>query len=121
MGHRFADIAFTPAVQHLQQQHGSRTQYARLQARGGPNDTLGDTEADFLGAGRQLLPRHGQRNRLAVRAAPRRTTRIPAGAVTDATRVRRLPRQPAVHQRRQRGAQRPRVDHRRGLCHTGAA
>jgi predicted pyridoxine 5'-phosphate oxidase superfamily flavin-nucleotide-binding protein len=48
MSHRFADIAFTPAVQQLQELHGSRAQYARLQARGGPNDTLGEREAEFL-------------------------------------------------------------------------
>jgi len=48
MSHRFADIAFTPAVQQLQELHGSRAQYARVQAHGGPNDTLGGREAGFL-------------------------------------------------------------------------
>jgi predicted pyridoxine 5'-phosphate oxidase superfamily flavin-nucleotide-binding protein len=48
MSHRFADIAFTPAVQQLQEHHGSRAQYARMQAQGGPNDTLGEREAEFL-------------------------------------------------------------------------
>jgi hypothetical protein len=31
MGYRFADIMFTPSVQALQQEHGSRAQYARMQ------------------------------------------------------------------------------------------
>jgi len=48
MSHRYADIAFTPAVQEQQARHGSRAQYARLQANGGPNDALGAREAEFL-------------------------------------------------------------------------
>jgi predicted pyridoxine 5'-phosphate oxidase superfamily flavin-nucleotide-binding protein len=48
MSHRFADITFTPDVQKLQEQHGSRTQYARMQANAGPNDALGAPEAEFL-------------------------------------------------------------------------
>jgi hypothetical protein len=48
MSHRFADIAFTPAVQQLQERYGSRTQYARMQAHAGPNDALGAREAEFL-------------------------------------------------------------------------
>jgi uncharacterized protein len=47
MRHRFADIAFTPAVQALQQRYGSRASYARMQAHGG-NDELGPDEARFL-------------------------------------------------------------------------
>jgi predicted pyridoxine 5'-phosphate oxidase superfamily flavin-nucleotide-binding protein len=47
MRHRFADIAFTPAVQALQQRHGSRASYARMQARAG-HDELGPDEARFL-------------------------------------------------------------------------
>ena len=49
MSHRFADIAFTPNVQQMQERHGSRAQYARMQAGGGPNDALGPREAEFLG------------------------------------------------------------------------
>jgi uncharacterized protein len=49
MAHRFADIAFTPAVQALQERHGSRMQYARMQARGRTNESLGPREAAFLG------------------------------------------------------------------------
>jgi predicted pyridoxine 5'-phosphate oxidase superfamily flavin-nucleotide-binding protein len=48
MSHRFADITFTPAVLALQERHGSRAQYARMQARAGPNDALGEPEAEFL-------------------------------------------------------------------------
>jgi predicted pyridoxine 5'-phosphate oxidase superfamily flavin-nucleotide-binding protein len=47
--HRFAEIAFTPAVQALQERDGSRANYARLQAEGGPNAVLGPREAAFLG------------------------------------------------------------------------
>lgn len=50
MSHRFADITFTPDVQRLQEQHGSRKQYARMQANAGPNDALGAPEAEFLAA-----------------------------------------------------------------------
>lgn len=46
--HRFAEIAFTPAVQALQTLDGSRKQYARVQAEAGPNAQLGTREAAFL-------------------------------------------------------------------------
>jgi predicted pyridoxine 5'-phosphate oxidase superfamily flavin-nucleotide-binding protein len=42
----FAEIAFTPAVQALQEAHGSRAAYARMQARSG--EGLGEREVDFL-------------------------------------------------------------------------
>ena len=45
----FGEIAFTPAVQALQVEHGSRTNYAGMQSRGGP-DGLGESERDFLAA-----------------------------------------------------------------------
>jgi hypothetical protein len=48
MTHRFAEIAFTPAVQEQQLRRGSRTQYARMQAKASPNDALGEPEAEFL-------------------------------------------------------------------------
>ena len=48
MSHRFADIAFTPAVQELQKQHGSRAQYARMQAGGDSEEALGPHETGFL-------------------------------------------------------------------------
>ena len=51
MGHRFAEIAFTPAVKAVQEREGSRASYARLEA-GEPNhDRLGPGEAAFI-AGR---------------------------------------------------------------------
>jgi predicted pyridoxine 5'-phosphate oxidase superfamily flavin-nucleotide-binding protein len=50
MSHHFADIAFTPRVKRLQELHGSRAQYARMEAHTGPNDALGPAEADFLEA-----------------------------------------------------------------------
>jgi predicted pyridoxine 5'-phosphate oxidase superfamily flavin-nucleotide-binding protein len=49
MSHAFADITFTPAVKALQQKHGSRGQYARMQAHAGPAPSLGPREIDFLG------------------------------------------------------------------------
>jgi predicted pyridoxine 5'-phosphate oxidase superfamily flavin-nucleotide-binding protein len=46
----FAEIAFTPAVQALQQAHGSRAMYERMQAAGGPGEGMGAQEADFIAA-----------------------------------------------------------------------
>jgi predicted pyridoxine 5'-phosphate oxidase superfamily flavin-nucleotide-binding protein len=46
----FAEIAFTPAVQVLQELHGSRAQYARMQARAEPDAGLGPRESEFLAA-----------------------------------------------------------------------
>ena len=43
----FAEVAFTPAVQSLQEAHGSRAAYARMQAAS-PGDGLGAREAEFL-------------------------------------------------------------------------
>jgi uncharacterized protein len=44
----FAEIAFTPAVQALQETHGSRAAYARVQAGPGPGEGLGPRETKFL-------------------------------------------------------------------------
>jgi len=44
----FAEIAFTPAVQALQEAHGSRAAYARVQADSGPGEGLGPRETTFL-------------------------------------------------------------------------
>ncbi len=51
MGHRFGEIAFTPAVKAVQREMGSRNAYARRE--GGPdlNDRLGPDEIGFI-AGR---------------------------------------------------------------------
>jgi uncharacterized protein len=48
MTHRFADIAFTPVVQALQEKHGSRMQYARMQAHASGGASLGPREAVFI-------------------------------------------------------------------------
>jgi uncharacterized protein len=50
MGHRFADIAFTPRVRAIQEAEGSRKSYARFD--GGPDHhgQLGATEAQFIAA-----------------------------------------------------------------------
>lgn len=50
MGHRFAEIAFTPAVRAWQQAHGSRASYARLEQGPPRNDRLGPEEAAFVTA-----------------------------------------------------------------------
>jgi len=49
MAHSFAQIAFTPAVQRVQEKMGSRRGYARLQAGGAHHDRLGSSEATFIG------------------------------------------------------------------------
>lgn len=50
MGNRFAEIAFTPAVQAEQSAHGSRENYARF-AEGGPtNDVFTSREIEFIAA-----------------------------------------------------------------------
>ena len=43
----FAEVAFTPAVQGLQEVHGSRDAYARMEAAS-PPEGLGVREAEFL-------------------------------------------------------------------------
>jgi predicted pyridoxine 5'-phosphate oxidase superfamily flavin-nucleotide-binding protein len=50
VGHRFAEIAFTPAVREQQCRRGSRDAYARLE--GGPprNARLGERESAFIAA-----------------------------------------------------------------------
>jgi predicted pyridoxine 5'-phosphate oxidase superfamily flavin-nucleotide-binding protein len=50
MTHKFAELAFTPAVQAIQESQGSRKAYAK--AEGGPvhHDRLGEPEAMFIAA-----------------------------------------------------------------------
>ena len=50
MAHRFAEIAFTPAVAEAQRHYGSREQNERMERFGGPNDALGPDERDFIAA-----------------------------------------------------------------------
>jgi len=46
----FAEIAFTPRVRAIQQAHGSREAYQRMEAAGVMGDGLGEHEVDFLTA-----------------------------------------------------------------------
>jgi predicted pyridoxine 5'-phosphate oxidase superfamily flavin-nucleotide-binding protein len=48
MGHKFAEIAFTDAVQEIQQTQGSRKAYARMAEGADSNDRLGEAEAEFI-------------------------------------------------------------------------
>jgi predicted pyridoxine 5'-phosphate oxidase superfamily flavin-nucleotide-binding protein len=48
MGHRFAEIAFTPAVRAEQERLGSRSSYARLENGDSHHDVLGANEAHFI-------------------------------------------------------------------------
>jgi uncharacterized protein len=48
MGHKFAEIAFTPRVKSEQERFGSRRSYARLEEGTSNHDRLGQREADFI-------------------------------------------------------------------------
>lgn len=48
MGHKYAEIAFTDAVQQVQQAQGSRAGYAKMQQGDDYNDRLGEPEAAFI-------------------------------------------------------------------------
>ncbi|WP_263356180.1 pyridoxamine 5'-phosphate oxidase family protein [Acidicapsa ligni] len=48
MGRRFAEVAFTPHVKKLQELHGSRRQYHRVEEFGEPGDRLGPYERTFI-------------------------------------------------------------------------
>ena len=48
MDHPISDIAFTPAVKAAQQARGSRTAYAKMEQRGGWNDTVTPELAEFV-------------------------------------------------------------------------
>ena len=50
MGHKFAEIAFTPTVKMEQERNGSRRSYARLEEGNAHHDRLGAREADFIAA-----------------------------------------------------------------------
>lgn len=50
-----SDIAFTPSVKALQTRHGSRTAYARMEARGGFRQDLDDDAVAFIGAQRSVF------------------------------------------------------------------
>lgn len=48
MGHRFAEIAFTPAVKAAQEAQGSRGNYLRFEEGGPHHDRLGPAESEFI-------------------------------------------------------------------------
>ena len=48
MGHRFAELAFTPNVCATQELQGSRAHYARMEGGEPFNDELTEREAQFL-------------------------------------------------------------------------
>jgi len=48
MAHHFGSLVFTPVIKALQEQYGSRRQYARLQAAGASPDRLGEQESEFI-------------------------------------------------------------------------
>lgn len=50
MGHKFAEIAFTPKVKELQAASGSRKSYARMEAGADTNAKLGEREISFIAA-----------------------------------------------------------------------
>ncbi len=48
MGHRYAELAFTPNVKTAQAEQGSRRSYERFERGADHNDTLGPNEAVFI-------------------------------------------------------------------------
>lgn len=48
MGHKFAEIAFTPNVKNEQERSGSRRSYARMEQGDDHHDELGPNEAAFI-------------------------------------------------------------------------
>jgi uncharacterized protein len=48
MGHRFAELAFTPNVRAMQELQGSRAHYAKMEGGEPFNDALTEREAQFL-------------------------------------------------------------------------
>ena len=50
-GHNFGSFVFTPVVKALQERHGSRRQYEKLERAAGSPDRLGEDERSFI-AGR---------------------------------------------------------------------
>jgi len=50
MGHKFSEIAFTPAVKALQEQDGSRRSYARFEGGADNHNVIGPAEAQFIAA-----------------------------------------------------------------------
>ncbi len=49
MTHTISDIAFTPTVKRMQERKGSRKGYAKMEAKGGWQDTITEELATFIG------------------------------------------------------------------------
>ena len=95
------DVAFTPTVRAMQERHGSRRAYAKLDAqRRLEQHRHRGARRVHRTTGFAVL-RDGQRRRAAVRAASRRPARLPARARRPHAGLRRLSRQPPVHHGRQ--------------------
>jgi uncharacterized protein len=50
MGHKFAELAFTPKVKAAQERNGSRRAYARMESGEDHHNVLGPSEAGFIAA-----------------------------------------------------------------------
>jgi predicted pyridoxine 5'-phosphate oxidase superfamily flavin-nucleotide-binding protein len=50
MGHKFAELAFTPSVRRVQEEQGSRASYARMERGPDAGAELGPDEAAFVAA-----------------------------------------------------------------------
>ena len=50
MGHKFAELAFTPEVKAAQERNGSRRGYARMEAGEDHHNVLGPSEVGFISA-----------------------------------------------------------------------
>jgi uncharacterized protein len=48
MAHNFGSLVFIPVIKALQERHGSRRQYARLEKPGASPDRLGRQESEFI-------------------------------------------------------------------------
>jgi uncharacterized protein len=48
MAHNFGSLVFSPVIKALQERHGSRRQYARLEKSGASPDRLGRQESEFI-------------------------------------------------------------------------
>ena len=48
MGHKFAEIAFTESVRKMQQEQGSRENYAAMDEGSDYNNIIGEKEAEFI-------------------------------------------------------------------------
>jgi hypothetical protein len=116
MGLKFAEIAFTPTVKHVQEQLGSRRSYARMEAgEAMRNHVLGPSEAGFIGERDSFYMASVSETGLALYSAPRWTKGLRARSGRKDNRFLGLPRQSAICQCRQPPDQRPRLAVLHGL------